>query len=226
MEALTLVALVPLAAAIGLWAVQRPARLVGIYAAIMPFGSTFALPLGLPRSFTTVSSIVGGAATLSLAWDLARRRLNGPPVTVATALWLLMLGLAAARTAWSIRPAATIDDIYVLGSLVAFYLLVAIYPFTKRDLWFIADGIVVGSALTGAYATLLALTSNLPQTGAGVARFEITGAGGGEGGDPNITAAALLLGFSVALHSAFRSDVPARQRLSYLAAAALTGSTS
>jgi O-antigen ligase len=221
MSAVIALAFVPLVVAAGLWAFQKPARVFGIYAAAIPFGSTFALPIGLPRSFTTISSILAALTVIALAWGLARRRLYNSP-TLATSLWLLFLGLAAASVAWSIRPAETIDDVFVLGSLVILYLVVALYPFDRDDLAFVANGIVVGTALTGAYAIALAVTSNLPETGAGLARFEITGAGGGEGGDPNITAAALMLGFAIALHETLQPDISRIMRVGYLIATALT----
>jgi len=214
-------ALLPLVLAVGLWAFQRPPRVFAIYAAVIPFGSTFALPLGLPRSFTTISSILAALTVVALTWGLVRRRLHNP-LTLATSLWLLFLSLAAASAAWSLRPAATVDDVFVLGSLVILYLVVALYPFERNDLAFVANAIVVGTALTGAYAIALAATSNLPETGAGLARFEITGAGGGEGGDPNITAAALLLGFAIALHDALQPGISRAMRVGYLIATVLT----
>lgn len=223
MQTMMLLAVIPAVAAAGIWALQKPVRMFAAYAAVMPFGSAFALPLGLPRSFTTLSSIVGAAATVTLAWDLARNRRTSPPISTPTTLWLLLLGLAAASVSWSINPAASMDDTYVLGSLVVFYLVVALYPFTSQDLSIVRDGIAAGTGATGAYALVLAATSNLPTTNAGVARFEVTGAGGGEGGDPNITAAALLLGFSVALHSAFQPGISPRRRMFYMLATVLSG---
>lgn len=223
MQAMMWVALLPLAAAFGLWAVQRPVRLFAAYAAVMPFGSVFAVPLGLPRSFTTASSILGGVTTVVLAWHIVRHRRSTPPLSGSSGLWLIFLGLSAASVAWSLKPATSVDDVFVLGSLVLLYLVVVLYPFSPRDLARVADGIIVGTAITGAYGVFLALTSNLQTTRAGVSRFEITGAGGGEGGDPNITAAALLLGFAVALHGAFRPTASIRQRSFYVAATMLGG---
>lgn len=222
MSTVMLLAFLPLLAAGALWMFQRPVRAFGLYAAVLPFGSTFAVPLGLPRSFTTLSSILAGIAAITLIWDFARRRLRPAPPTLVMSLWLLFLALAAASAAWSIRPAATVDDVFVLASLVILYLLVALYPFERDDVAFVANSIVVGTALTGAYAVVLAVTSNLPETAAGLARFEITGAGGGEGGDPNITAAALMLGFAIALHEALEHGIPRTARLAYLIATALT----
>ena len=222
MSTVILLAFLPLLLAAGFWTFQKPARVFGLYAAVLPFGSTFALPIGLPRSFTTISSILAGLAVIALVWDFARRRLHPVPPKLSTSLWLLFLALAAASAAWSIRPAATVDDVFVLASLVILYLVVALYPFERDDVAFVTNSIVVGTALTGAYAVALAVTSNLPKTAAGLARFEITGAGGGEGGDPNITAAALMLGFAIALHDALDHGIPRAARLGYAIATALT----
>ncbi|MDH5373086.1 MAG: O-antigen ligase family protein, partial [Acidimicrobiia bacterium] len=96
-------------------------------------------------------------------------------------------------------------------------------PISVNDLKMIRVWIATGAGATGFYALSLAATGNLPTTGAGVARFEITGAGGGEGGDPNITAAALVVPIAVALWEGLNPERSRRERVFFLLAAAGAG---
>lgn len=216
-------ALLPAGVAALIWLLRRPARAVAVYAAAMPVGSAFALPVGLPRSFTTASSLIGGVAAVAMLRQMLLRRAAVTRPHPAVAVWLFLLAHAAVTATWSIAPGVTLDALLVLTSLVALFVVAALYPFTKADVATISGGIVIGSALTGVYGIFLAASSSLQTTGAGVARFAVTGGGAGEDADPNITAAALLLGFAIAVGDSFSMDDRRMQRWSVVATALIGG---
>lgn len=210
----------PIVLFVGLFVAKRPVTLLAVYAAIVPFGSAIALPLPfLPSSLRTLTSIVGGAVIARLGWEYVtqgvRIRLPSRPV----GLWGVYLSIAVASVAWSIRPGETAGGLMAIGSLVLLFALVAVYPASTADLARVGLGVVVGAVATGYLGLAMAATGSLPRSAAGVPRFEITGAGGGEGGDPNITAAALLLGLAIALDVVNSSDSPFRTRLFHIHAA-------
>lgn len=218
-----LIACLPALAAAALWMWKRPVRFLGAYLAVLPFGSAVAIPIGLPRAFSTLSSLLGVfVGALYVARWIKERRLVRRP-TLSLAVWTLFLGWAAASSAWSIRPTATGNGLMVLAVLIGLFVVIVLTPITRSELQEVKGWIVGGGALTGAYALALAATGTLPKTGAGLARFEITGGGGGEGGDPNITAAALVMPIAIALWEGLDPDHPRRVRLMFLAASGLAG---
>ena len=214
---LLLAALVPLGAAASVLGVRSPAAAIAVYAALVPVGSSIPVP-GLPDPFDTLSTVVGFVATASALVHLAvapRRAADVGPVPA----WLLLAGFAGAGAGWSVDAGATIDDALLLLSLVALATSAALLHLDARDVARIDAGIAVGGAIAGAWGLVQVVTGTLPQSGAGIPRFATAG-GGGEAGDPNITAAALLLPLLVAVA---RSLEPGqRHRLAYGAAAALT----
>lgn len=219
-----LAAIAPFALATGLWLWRRPIRVLGAYLAVLPFGSSVALPLGVPRSFSTVSSLLGIATGMAYLWHWYRHRPTLRIPSASLPIWILYSGLAVASVAWSIRPAVTVSNLLVLASLVGLFVVVVVTPSTSDDLRQLRTWIAGGGAATGFYGLALAVSGNLQTTGAGVERFEITGAGGGEGGDPNITAAALVVPIALALWEFTNRDEPNRRRFLFLGAAGVAGS--
>ncbi|MDF1596563.1 MAG: O-antigen ligase family protein [Acidimicrobiia bacterium] len=219
-----LTASLPAIVAVAVWMWRRPIRFLAAYFAVLPVGSAVSLPLGLPSSFSTVSSLLG---LLVIAVYFRRWKRERPPLRIpslSVPVWAIYLALAAASTAWSIRSSATINGLLVLISLIGLFFVVVVTPITSQELGYLRAWIATGAALTGLYGIVLAATGNLQKTGAGLARFMVTGAGGGDRGDPNITAAAFLVPISIALWEGLNPDRSRKSRGWYLTAAALAGS--
>jgi O-antigen ligase len=206
-----------------LWMWKRPVRFLAAYLAVLPFGSALALPIGLPRAFSTVSSLLGlfVAGFYVWRWITERPVLRVPSLSLP--LWVLYFAWAVATSIWSIKSRVTTDNLMVLGVLITLFAIIIVTPITRDELREVRAWIAVGGGFTGFYALVLAATGTLPKTGAGVARFEITGAGGGEGGDPNITAAALIMPIAISLWEGLNPDQPRRVRMMFLASAAMAG---
>jgi O-antigen ligase len=206
-----------LALGVGL-AFRAPLVALAGYAAVVPFGST--LPLPGPEPLDDVSSVVGAVVIAALALRLATSGRRALPFTATTAVWTLLVAVAALTALWSRDPVVTLLGAGVLASLVLLYALVAATPVALRDLRVVEVGIVVGGALVGAYAAYLAATGRLAYVHE--QRF-VAAPGGSETGpvaDPNVTAAALLLPFLVAVATAARRG-PALLRAAALLSAAL-----
>ncbi|MBK5267276.1 MAG: O-antigen ligase family protein [Acidimicrobiia bacterium] len=206
-----------------LWMWKRPVRFLAAYLAVLPFGSALAVPIGLPRAFSTVSSLLGlfVAGFYVWRWISLRPVLRVPSLSLP--LWVLYFAWAVSTSIWSIKSRVTTSNLMVLGVLIALFAIIVVTPITRDELREVRAWIAVGGGLTGFYALVLAATGTLPKTGAGVSRFEITGAGGGEGGDPNITAAALIMPIAIALWEGFNPDQPRRVRMMFLASAGMAG---
>jgi len=216
-----LVLAVPVIATVVLMMLRYPVGLLAVYGAIVPFGSSLVLPVPfLPSPLRTATSLLGGIVIVRCGWEFLQSRVRTRHVPAPAALWCLYGAVAVASLAWSVVPSTTSGGLIVLFGLLALYLVVSVYPFEASDLRVFERGVVAGAFLTSCYGLLMAAIGALPRSAAGVPRFEITGGGGGEGGDPNITAAALLLGFAIAV---FRIAAPGESRLerwSHAAAAA------
>jgi hypothetical protein len=204
--------------AVALFGVRRPLVIFGIYAGMIPFASLIRIPIGLPSPFDTFSTLAGLAATGALVVHLTMTPQRGTRLSETVPLWLLFLGFSALTFAWSVDREATAEGIPILTSLIALYVVVALVRVELRDVRFVENAIVLGGAITGMYALYLLATNGLHLTGAGELRFESAG-GGGDGADPNITAAALVLPFVLAMAGVFRSRF--RARMAYSASAAL-----
>ena len=216
---LLIVALVPLLVLVTVACARAPFLVLGAYAAVVPFGSTVALPLPPPAD--NVSSLVGILTIGAFAVHLMTSERPAVPVRTPTALWTLLLAVAAVTTLWSVDRVATAGGLFVLVSLIALYALVAATPARPVDVRWIEQGAVVGGALVGAYAVYLGATGQL--AGAVDQRFVAT-LGGSEVdsvADPNITAAALLLPFLLAVAATLRRGPALRRTAFALAAAAM-----
>lgn len=183
-----------LAVVVGL---RRPVWLLAAYAAVLPWGSGFALPVGLPPTFSSLSTLAGLLASAGLVAHLAVTRRRAPVLLPALPAWLCFAALALLTATWSVDLPLTLEELPVLGSLVALYTVSALTAATPDDVRTLEVGIATGGVVAGLWALAALATGTLPRTGAGVPRFELP-AGGGENGDPNITAAILLLPLAVA----------------------------
>lgn len=204
------------AALIGL---RAPFVVLAVYAAVVPWGSSFRLPLGLPGPFQTISTLVGLAATVALALHLALGRKRAPTIGRSVPATILLLAVAVLTLPWSINPTITTDDLMALASLIGLYVVATLVRPTLRELEVLEIGIVAGGVITGMVALQQLATGTIDLTGGGIARFETAG-GGGEGGDPNITAATLILPLAVALARGVAQS--GLVRLAYLGAGGLT----
>lgn len=216
-----LLATIPLLVVASIAGLRRPALLLAAYASIIPFGSSISLPTGLPAEFATATTALGLVTTAGLVVHvlLASERASSLPAPLPW--WLFFFAVLTLTLAWSVAPSITLQKLLVMASLVGLYAVSVLPRFTVRDLDVIEAGIALSGALTGVYAVFLLLTDAMHLQGDGTPRFQTAG-GGGEGGDPNITAAALLLPLVVSLAAAM-SERSGRHRLAYLLAAGLTG---
>ncbi len=216
---LVLAAALPLVVAAAVTALRAPFLLLAVYAAVIPWGSSFRLPLGLPGPLETISTLVGLAATAGLALHLALggRRARTIPRSVPAAI--LLLAVAVLTLPWSINPTITINDLMALAGLVGLYVVAALVRPARREMDVLEAGIAAGGTITGMVALQQLATGTIALTGAGLPRFETAG-GGGEGGDPNVTAAVLILPLAVALaRGVVRTGLV---RVAYLAAGGVT----
>ena len=219
-EVAILLPLVPILVAAAVAGLRAPVGLLAMYAALVPIGAVVALPLPLPEPFDTLSSATGAAATAGLLAHLAVRRRRSRPLPAPVPVWLLLVGLSGASVAWSINPEATVGDLLLLVGLVALFATSALLDLDQAALRRLEFGIVAGGVIAGGYALYQLAAGELPLSGAGIPRF-ITAAGGGETGDPNITAAGMVLPLSVAVAHALRRD--ARWRGAMVGAALVCG---
>jgi O-antigen ligase len=202
--------------------IRAPAVLLAAYAAVLPFGSSLSLPVGLPPPFDTATTVLGLLTTAGLAAYLVLTRGRAREVQAPLPWWLVFFALLVLTLGWSRSPSSTLNALFVLASLVGLYAAVCLLDVRRREVEIIETGIALSGALTGLYALFLAATDSMHLAGDGIPRFQTAG-GGGEGGDPNITAASLILPLAVALACGMRPGRTGVQRVGYLAAAGLAG---
>lgn len=194
---LAVVAVIVLIPAAGLLVVglrRAPVALVlGAYAAVVPFGSSFAVPLGVPPPFNTLSSLLGFVAVGWAVAHIAVTRTSAGVLLRAVPAWLFFVAVCAVTLLWSVDPAGTMDEIVLLVSIFLLYLVSTLLPVDRRDYRWIGTGTVIGAALASAFGIGLLLSGRAPVGLSGAARFGFAG-----GDDPNITAAAFLLPLMVA----------------------------
>ncbi len=173
------------------------------YAALVPFGSGIALPIGLPPPFNTLSTLAGLIAIAAIVAHLLLGGHSAPRLVPSIPVWLLFLALNGLTYLWSVDRQVTLDYLLVLVSLVALFLAVALMPASGDDARRLEDGVLAGAVAASAFGFYLLLTDQLPEKAAGIPRFATAG---GADADPNITAAVLVLPLIVAL-SRIRSEV-------------------
>lgn len=228
---LLVLASLPLVTLLGLAAARRPTVLLAMYAALVPFGSSIAIP-GVEGSFGTVSTLLGLAISAMLLLHLLLGRDRASHIPAALPLWVLVVVSAIITIGWSIDRVRTLDGLIVLTSLVALYVVASLLDITPEGVHRIGTASVVAGGLIGLLAIVQLATGTMnlePVTE--VPRFALAGSGGEPGGDPNITAAGLLLPLSIALFRVVERGRTRRSRtLNGLAAASavaailLTGS--
>jgi hypothetical protein len=189
------VAAAPLAFAVLVIGLRSPThRLLPAYAALLPFGSGLALPLGLPVQYTSLSSLTGFALIASLAYGLLVRGTARRPVPATAALWTLLFGLFVLSTLWSITPRETVATVISVAGVMVLFVLLAFTPIdrttvARTELW-----LVLGGVAACCYGLFQAVTGTLPADTVGNAgRF-----GSDLIGDNHI-AGALLIPLAVAL---------------------------
>lgn len=201
---------------------RAPVRvLLAAYAFILPLGSSIKLPLGLPSPFDTVSSLAGLVVLVGMLGHLTLGRRSARNVLPAVPAWMLFAAFSGLSIAWSVDPASTARAFMVLVSLLLFYVVAMLLPADREDVSRVEEAIVAGGAVAGLYGMALLATSGLQLTRRDIPRFAVAG-GVGEGTDPNITAATLVLPFALALSRALRAKTPGSRAL-FSGAAAITG---
>jgi O-antigen ligase len=194
MSVLLLLAAFPLVAIVIVSGFRSPLGvLVLAYAAIVPFGSATDLPIPLPPPFNTLSSLAGLVALLGMLVHLLVVRRGSASLPPAVPLWLLFLGVAGLTFAWSVDRSATADQLLLLASVMAVYVLTALMPVRQVDVQRIGTAIIAGAAMASLIGIGLFVAGRAPIGKSGVPRFLITG------NDPNHTAAGLLLPLLLAI---------------------------
>jgi len=189
--ALLVLTVLPAVAAGVIVGLRAPMRTVlPFYAALVPFGSGIALPIGLPSPFNTLTTLAGLVAIAAIVANLLLGGRSAPRLIPSFPLWLLFLGVNAVTYLWSVDRGVTIDYLLVLVSLVALFSAVALMPADPGDARRLEDGILLGAVGASAFGFYLLLTGQLPEKAAGIPRFATAG---GASADPNITAAVLVL---------------------------------
>jgi O-antigen ligase len=166
--------------------------LVGGYALVVPFGSavTFA---PLPDGFDSLSSLVGGAVIAGLLPHVPLLHGRGAPPPPTSLPWLVLVAWAGLSLTWSVDVGRSLGLFVGLLSSAVLYAVAVHADVDRRDLRWIALGSAAGGIGHSAYALVLGLNGQIEQTGGTLQRFST------EGGDPNHTAAALLLPLAVVL---------------------------
>ena len=206
------VAALPLLALAGGYAMRRPVLLLAVYAAIVPFGSWLAVP-GIEGSFGTFSTLAAVAIMGLLLLHLLLGGERAAEIPAPLPWWTLLVFAIMLTLGWSIVPSRTLEGIVVLVSLLLFYVVASLVDVRPAELTAIGTASVVAGALVGITAAVQFATGTMalePVTE--VPRFALAG-GGGDVGDPNITAAGLLLPLSIAAFRLVERGRPPPRRL-------------
>jgi exopolysaccharide production protein ExoQ len=217
------IAALPLLVLAGLSAARRPVSLLALYAALVPFGSSLAIP-GIEGSFGTISTLFGLAISVLLVVHLLLGRERARHLPAPLPAWVLLVVLAVVTVGWSIDRERTTEGMVVLVSLVSLYVVASLLDVRPEGVVRIGTASVVAGGLVGLIAVIQLVTGTMnlePVTD--VPRFALAG-GGGEDGDPNITAAGLLLPVAIALFRVMeRTRSPASRVAHGIAAASAVG---
>ena len=226
MTTVLIVAALALATAVGaqlfVRSVEDPiGTVLPIYALLLPFGSGIHVPLPLPSSFDTVTSLAGAWAVAALALHLYVRRRVSPTHAALCTLFVLALGTISFTYLWSIDPSTTGQNVFILVGILGLFVLAALVEVDPRSLRRVEVFAVIGGVAACAYGLWLLQSGRLVSTDAGPARFATAG-GIGDQADPNITAATLVLPFLLALLLTLRARRPL-ERFAALAATIVIG---
>jgi hypothetical protein len=204
-------ALLPLLGLLATRCVRDPSWVLAGYAAVVPFGSAIRVPGA--GTFGSLSTLLGVLAIAAFAAHLVSRTERPVPLGPVPALWVLFAGAVTATAVWSLDATVTLQQVLVLASLVGLYVVVALTRVDGKSVSRFESGVVTGGALVGGYAMYLAATGVL--AGAVDQRFVAVPGGSEEGevGDPNITAASLVLPLVVAIDRALRPGPASRRSL-------------
>jgi O-antigen ligase len=170
--------------------VREPLRTaLPVYAALIPFGGAVALA---DSKFASLSSLAGIVLGAGLALHVLRNRQAGVRLSATVPIWLLLLAFAGATVIWSVDPGKTVSSVYILVSLIAIYVLVAICPVDRSVLRRVENGLLIGGLACVGYGlfqliVLGGFPSDPPVPGSTDGRF-----GNGLLG-PNNQAVALIL---------------------------------
>jgi O-antigen ligase len=177
--------------------IARPARtIIPFYAALIPIGGVFQLPVPLPAPFNTLSSLVGAMAILATVVHIVaygRARIPSLPV----AAWLVFLAWCSVSAFWARSPATTLRELLIALPLIMLMVAVGILPSTERDLSAVRLAIVAGGAAVGGYALLLLIGGSSLPIHHTAERFSVVTDPSQT--DPNQLAATLLFPFLLSL---------------------------
>lgn len=172
-------------------------RLLPAYAALLPYGSGLALPLGIPTRYTSLSSLVGFALMAALTHRLISGSRGVRTVPASAGIWLMLLGLTLASFLWSIAPAQTTASLLSFAAVVLLYLLLTFSDIDRVAMRRTETAALLGGVVACCYGLYQAFTGTLPRDGPeSAARFGIDLVG------DNHIAAALLIPLAVALDRA------------------------
>jgi O-antigen ligase len=170
--------------------VSRPTLIIPIYAALVPIGGVFGIPVPLPPPFNSLSSLLGGILILTTILHVllyGRGRIPSLPVAV----WFVFLSWCAMTAFWAQQPAAAVEELKLAVPFILLMAVVGVLPSGGKDFGVVRVAIVAGGVVIGAYALVLLMSgSALPIHGT-TERFSIASAP--DQTDPNQLAAALIL---------------------------------
>lgn len=183
------------------------------YAFVLPFGSAVRLPLG-SSPFATLSTVVGLLTTAVLMQHVLARRRGPLSVDPSVCGWILLLGWLVMTLLWTADLSRSLSSLLVLTSLIALHTVASVTRFTREDLRLLELATVAGALIVASQSAFLGATGRLHETSQMIPRFTFSE------GDPNITAATLLLAFVL---TAWRSlhGTSVVERMTGLAAFAL-----
>jgi O-antigen ligase len=148
-------------------------KVFAAYVFSVPLGSYAVAPVSLPLIPSTLSSALGALVIIAMLVEIITSPGRREQLSTSARMWLALLGYVALTYAWSINRPETETGVTALAILEA--------------------SLVASAAFTGAIAVYQWWFDVLPETRAAVNRFALVG------GDPNHTAAALLLPAGAAL---------------------------
>lgn len=161
---------------------------LAVYAFVLPFGSAVRLPLG-SSPFGTLSTVVGLLTTVILMLHLLAGRRGPRSVDASVGGWLLLLGWLVLTLLWTADASRSLSSLVVLTSLIALHTVASLTPFDRQDVRLLEFATVAGALVVASRSVFLGVTGRLHETSQVIPRFTF------DEGDPNITAATLLLGF-------------------------------